>query len=403
MDSVIVQLANQSVWEKFLAYRLMKKRLTWRGFLEADSFVADLKFMPVAKTFLDGVEFPIPQKRVLNKMGTGKKRVVYTYGKEEMDCFKLINCLLYKYDCVFAPNCYAFRVDLTALDAVRFVHENVSRGALWVYKLDIHDYFNSISPQILLPLLADLLCDDCLLYGLFEQILNDKRIIVDGKVAEGSRGVLPGVPTASFLANVYLNELDHYFYERGVLYARYSDDIIVFAEDFKTLQKHKVKIIEFLSSYKLTVNPAKEKIFPPNEPCEFLGFSYMSDKVDVSSAGIKKIKGKIRRKMRSILRWKRRNCIAERESMSRMIKCFNHKFFGENNRAQTWSRWFFPVVNTIEGMREIDHYLQQCIRVISTGHHSKSNYRVTYSDLKEMGYRSLVHEYYKRKKQRVNL
>ena len=89
--------------------------------------------------------------------------------------------------------------------------------------------------------------------------------------------------------------------------------------------------------------------------------------------------------------------------MSRMIKCFNHKFFGENNRAQTWSRWFFPVVNTIEGMREIDHYLQQCIRVISTGHHSKSNYRVTYSDLKEMGYRSLVHEYYKRKKQRVNL
>ena len=56
--------------------------------------------------------------------------------------------------------------------------------------------------------------------------------------------------------------------------------------------------------------------------------------------------------------------------------------------------WFFPLINSVEGLRELDNYLQQNLRFLSTGKHSKANYRVRYSTLKRLGYRSLVHEYY---------
>lgn len=87
--------------------------------------------------------------------------------------------------------------------------------------------------------------------------------------------------------------------------------------------------------------------------------------------------------------------------MKGLINHFNRVFF-ENGDAETltWSRWFFPVINQTEGLREIDHYLQQNIRFLSTGKHRKANYRADYPLLKRLGYRSLVGEYYKFKNSR---
>ena len=93
---------------------------------------------------------------------------------------------------------------------------------------------------------------------------------------------MAGVPVASFLANVYLNEVDHYFADRGVVYARYSDDIILFAEDLETLQLYRAKMMEFIAKYNLQVNPTKERIYTPEEPYEFLGFKCGSNHIDIS-------------------------------------------------------------------------------------------------------------------------
>ena len=84
-----------------------------------------------------------------------------------------------------------------------------------------------------------------------------------------------------------------------------------------------------------------------------------------------------------------------------MIRCFDRKFFAyDKTRELTWSRWFFPLVNTSVGFREIDHYLQQYIRYIPEGVHRKKNYQLRYKELKNLGYRSLVNAYYSYQKQR---
>ena len=358
-------------------------------------------YLPTARKIAAGGGLGIPRKRIVNKMGTGRKRVVYTFSPEEMTILKFMAFRLYDYDHCFAPNCYAFRRGMKASDAIFHIIRAIGDREMWAYKLDIHDYFNSIPTDLLLPMLKEMMADDLPLYGFFEKMLSDKRVVSNGLTIHESHGVMAGTPTSPFLANVYLKEVDRFFHEAHVTYARYSDDIIIFAPDRDTLEKHKSQMAAFLRQYRLEMNPDKEKIYSPDEAYEFLGFKCHGHDIDISQATLRKMKGKIRRASKALLRWSSRNHTEPEKAMKGLINHFNRVFF-ENGDAETltWSRWFFPVINQTEGLREIDHYLQQNIRFLSTGKHRKANYRADYPLLKRLGYRSLVGEYYKFKNSR---
>ena len=395
MRSILSQLDDQAVWEEFLAHRLVKGRFTWPLFRDADDYVASERYLSVTKAFQRGEGPGIPEKKLVNKMGTGRKRTVYCFSPEETRVLKLVAFLLYRYDDRFSTNCYAFRRGIRASDAIFRIQRELKGRQMWAYKLDIHDYFNSISIPVLLPILRDLLADDPPLYAFFERMLTDGRASVDGQIVPENRGVMAGTPTSPFLADVYLMEVDRHFADAGVVYARYSDDIILFAPDREELARHKADLLAFLDRYGLEVNPDKERIYPPDEPFEFLGFRCHGDAIDISQAARTKMKGKIRRSARALQRWRIARGLPPEAAMKALIRQFNAKFFeSDDPEALSWSRWFFPIVNRTEGFREIDRYLQQYLRYLSTGRHTKSNYRIRYQTLKSLGYRSLLHEYY---------
>ena len=394
--SILTLLTCQETWEAFLAYRLMKGRFNWHKFDEADTFVEREDYLPLATKIMEGGTLGLPKKKLVNKMGSGKKRVVYSFAPDEMLILKLIAFLLYRYDDQFAPNCYAFRRGLKAHDAVFNINKAISGQRMWAYKLDIHDYFNSIDVDLLLPMLKTMLADDKPLYQFFEKLLTTRLAISNGQVIEDSHGVMAGTPTAPFLADVFLKEVDRFYYNKGVVYARYSDDIILFAPDRETLERHKSQMAWFLAQYHLEVNPDKEKIYSPDEAYEFLGFKCHGRDLDISEATKKKMKGKISRKARALMRWSSKNHIEPEKAMKGLINYFNKKFFeSDDPETLTWSRWFFPVITQTEGLKEIDHYLQQNIRFLGTGKHNKTNYRTDYAQLKALGYKSLVNEYYR--------
>ena len=372
MESILTQLTRQDTWEEFLAYRLMKGRFTWHEFDEADRFVEQEAYLHL------------------------KKRVVYSFAPDEMVILKLIAFKLYDYDACFSPNCYAFRRGIKASDAIFRVRRAIGDRRMWAYKLDIHDYFNSISIDILLPMLKEMLADDQPLYYFFEKMLTDNRVEYNGTTILEQHGVMAGTPTAPFLADVYLKEVDRHFHDAQVVYARYSDDIILFAPDRETLMEYKREMTGFLRAYQLEVNPAKERIYSPDEAYEFLGFKCHANDIDISEATMKKMKGKIRRATKSLMRWRIRNNMEPEKAMKGLINHFNRVFFeNDDKETLTWSRWFFPVINQTDGLKEIDHYLQQNIRFLSTGKHNKVNYNIDYAQLKQLGYKSLVNEYYK--------
>ena len=207
---------------------------------------------------------------------------------------------------------------------------------------------------------------------------------------------MAGLPVAPFLANLYLSQVDHHFVAQSRPYARYSDDIIIFAETEAEVVRCREELGELLSRHGLEVNPDKENLSAPGEAWEFLGIAYRHGEIDLSGATKAKLKGKIRRKARALRRWMLRKQAEPERAMRAMIRAFTRKFFetGRSSSDLTWARWFFPLLTTDKGLGEMDAYLQDYIRYIPTGRHCRGNYRVRYSDLKRLGYRSLVHEFW---------
>ena len=395
MSSILEELSGQGAWEEFLAYRLKKGRFNWNGFEEADSYVASRAYASIARSLSSGDGPGIPEKHLVNKTGTGRKRVVYIYPPESQRVLKLIAHLLYKYDSTLPPNCYSFRRGLTAQKAVLRLIGQVGNSPVWAYKLDIHDYFNSISVPLLLPILKETLADDEALYGFFEKMLSDDRAQFGGSIVREPKGVMAGTPTAPFLADLYLAGVDRYFAASRVPYARYSDDMILFAPTREELQGHIETLKSFLAKYRLQPNPEKERVYSPGEPFDFLGFKCLGRKIDIADSSRRKMKDRIRRRARALYRWQSKNGIEPDRALKALINSFNRKFFeSDNPHALTWARWFFPIINSTEGLREIDRCLQMNLRYLATGKHNKANYRLRYDRMKALGYRSLVHEYY---------
>ena len=162
------------------------------------------------------------------------------------------------------------------------------------------------------------------------------------------------------------------------------------------LEEYRQYINDIIKERELVVNPEKESFFDPHTAWNFLGIEYCDKVIDLSNVTINKLKAKIKRKAHALYRWKLKKSASTEKVIKVMIRVFNRKFYEDNHANElTWSRWFFPMITTSEGIKKIDNYLLQYLRFLSTGRHCKQNYNVRYNTLKELGFKSLVNEYYK--------
>ena len=184
-----------------------------------------------------------------------------------------------------------------------------------------------------------------------------------------------------------------------MIYARYSDDVIVFAQTKDEILFYEHTIKAFLNDKGLTINNKKEVRTQPGETWEFLGFSFHNGKIDISDIALQKMKAKIRRKARALVRWKNKTGASNERTIRAFIRYFTIKFYDNPRENElTWCRWYFPILTTDERLHILDEYMVSAIRYIATGKHIKANYNLRYDAIKNMGYRSLVNAYYCYKK-----
>ena len=393
--SLVDKLFEKSNWERFYAYKAglrcskrFKKEL--REFIDSESYLA------YKDAILSLKDLPLPEKSVISKMSSQKKRTVYKYPYDFNMVLKLLTYLtLRKYDHIYTNNLYSFRPGVCAKDAIMAICRTKGIRKMYSYKIDVSDYFNSIPVGRLCSVLDETVTDDDKLLAFMKALLQEERALQNGVEIREQKGIMAGTPIASFYANLYLKDLDEYFMEQCVIYARYSDDIIVFAETEDEISKYKKVILDKLLDKGLTVNPDKEVSATPEEGFTFLGVQVKNGDIDIAPASVTKLKGKMRRKARALDRWRRREGIDGTKAAAAFIRIFNHKLLEVNEDSDlTWSLWFFPVITTSKSLHEIDLYAQELLRFLISGTHTKSRFNVRYEDLKELGYRSLVNEYY---------
>lgn len=410
MNSILNEIIEPKTWERFLNYKCNNNLLTRKEKEYMTEYIEKQRYKKIANEILNkNYQFSYPIKHCINKIGNNKKRIIYTFNEDEMMILKVLSFLLLeKYNSQFSPNCYSFRKNYSVKNAIKTIINTPDIENMYGYKIDIHNYFNSIDINDLLYVLKKFLMEkedfDEEIYIFLESILSNNKVNYNDMIIEEEKGIMAGVPISSFLANVYLTDIDRLFYKtKSAVYARYSDDIIMFCnkEDFN----ENVKMLEDqIYAKKLILNNDKKEIINPGDMWSFLGFKYFNGNVDVSNIAIRKIKGKIKRSAKKLRSWMLKKEASEDRAIRAMIRKFNKKFYDatEESEELNWSRWYFPIITTTKGLKEIDLYMQQWLRYIATGKHNKKNYeKIKYKQLKEWGYMPLVNSYWKYKKEKV--
>lgn len=393
-------LSDDKFWVGFYEQKTAPDYYRISDARELFRFVREKRYRPVVDRIISGQGLSVPVKKRIAKSDTSKKRIVYSLPQDETVVLKLLTWLLIReYDDYFSSSLYSFRPGYGSKDALKKLLRRPEISRCYSYKLDVRNYFNSIDVELLLPILKDLLSNDAPVYGFLAALLTDSRVMEDGVEIREKKGVMAGMPYAVFLANVYLTPLDRMFEQMpGVIYCRYSDDIVIFSEDKESLDNAKELLHEFLRSFRLEVNPDKVAETLPGEPWTFLGFECDGRNIDVSRVSVQKLKDRMRRKSRALRRWAEVNGKDGWMAARAFIKHFNKMLYtSESSSEINWSLWYFPLITTDRYLKEIDSYMQDCVRYVATGKRNKSRFDFRYDQMKDLGLQSLVNVWHRYK------
>ena len=117
---ILEQLSAPEVWQEFIQYKIEKQHLSISEQKELEEYVKEEKYLNILRSIEDDEsKLPLPDKKEINKNGISRKRVVYSFPVEFNILLKMIAFSLYRYDNIFAKNCYAFRRNYGVRDAIK--------------------------------------------------------------------------------------------------------------------------------------------------------------------------------------------------------------------------------------------------------------------------------------------
>lgn len=161
--------------------------------------------------------------------------------------------------------------------------QQLSRRHGYVLQCDVKQCFPSIDHAVLRAIIATKI-DDARVMALVDRVLASGEGIHeevyepvffpgDDLSVLRPRGLPIGNLTSQFWANVYLNPFDHFVTRelRCKAYVRYVDDVLLFAEDKRTLWQWREAIVERLNHFRLRLH-ATAQPRPVREGIPFLGF-----------------------------------------------------------------------------------------------------------------------------------
>lgn len=387
-------IQSREAWQEFLEVEKDKDYKDERLIKLVEDIIEKEDYEKFNKTFM-GL-FALPRLIKLSEYNTSKKRIVYVYPEPHRTVLKLIGYYLLKnYNDKFCRNSLAYTKGKSVRSAFTLLRKYKLKPDEIVYKNDFSDYFNSIDLDLLESKLIEFLdTNDKDLRLFIMMILRDPRVL-GGKntIKVEEKGVMAGSPIAGILANVFMHDVDQKMLENNFRYIRYADDTLIVGEDALEFFKKEI------SKSGVTLNPKKQKVMTLKEGIDFLGFLYKGRTIDISEKAKAKMKSRFKRRAKWYRQWMLRKNIKKEVAIKDYIKKLNFKLYSDQEDSINWSRWYLPNINTTKSIKFLDGYLLDCIRYLDSGTWTKGKkfYRLSYKDIKNLGYRTLVNEYFKKK------
>lgn len=176
--------------------------------------------------------------------GKKERRIIVPSYKEQILHHMLVNAMQPVIMKGMYEHCHGSipgRGPAAAKRQIRSWIENDPRNVKYFLKMDIRQFFASIDHEMLKMHIRKRIHDERFLAVLFE--------VVDST----EQGLPLGFHTSHWLANWYLQGLDHYIKQelKAVHYVRYMDDMVIFGSSKKELHRIRWCVGEYLKGLKL--------------------------------------------------------------------------------------------------------------------------------------------------------
>ena len=243
--------------------------------------------IPYACNFHNSEHIP---KEIYDGITRKKRQIIVPEYKEQIVHHMCVNVLIPIFTHGMYEHSYASIPDRGAHKAKKFIERWIRQDykhTKYYLKMDIRKFFDSIPHEILERKLRKIIHDERFL-GVLHEIIS----VTD-------HGLPLGFYTSQWIANWYLQDLDHYIKEvlGAEYYVRYMDDMVIMSGNKRKLHKFRKAIAEYLKrelGLELKDNWQVSRITECN--CiDFMGFRFFRNRTTLRKSIFLKAKHKARR------------------------------------------------------------------------------------------------------------
>ncbi len=269
------EIASMSALRAALAVAARNRGSSGPDGISVASFAAsgEIELSRLRDELLSGAYRPRPARCVqISKPGGGHRALAIGCVRDRVVQHAASAILSSALDHTLHDSAYAYRRGRSGHQALAAVDGALAQGREWVMRGDIEEFFDRISPPLLLAALQEVTGQPDLVR--LVEVLLSAGALVGGEITDPHMGTQQGSPLSPFLANLYLAPFDRAVETAGFGMVRYGDDICINVLSRVEAERARGVVVQALARLRLRVNEKKAEIRHLGEGFTFLGFQF---------------------------------------------------------------------------------------------------------------------------------